>query len=140
MAQLVPYINFADRGKEQLEFYKGVFGGDYEITLVKDSLAAAQMNPEWGERIMHADFKAGDIHLLGSDIISDQPGLERGNGYSLTLMCDSEAQLKDYYAKLVDGGKEVWAPRVSEWGDIFGQCVDKFGVQWMLNCSQSAAA
>lgn len=139
MAEVVAYINFADRGKEQLEFYKGVFGGSYETTLVKDNPAAGQMNPEWGKRIMHADFKSGGIHLLGSDIISDQAGLERGNGYSLTILCDSEEQLKGYYAKLVDGGKEVWAPRVSEWGDIFGQCTDKFGVQWMLNYGKSAA-
>lgn len=140
MATVVPYINFADRGKEQLEFYKSVFGGGYDVTLVKDNPQAAQMNPEWGERIMHADFKAGDIHLLGSDIISDQPGLERGNGYALTVMCDSAEQLKDWYTKLVDGGKEVWAPRDSEWGALFGQCVDKFGVQWMFNYSQPAAA
>jgi PhnB protein len=133
MAQIVPYINFADKGREAVEFYKSVFGGEADITLVKDSPSAAQVPKEWGERIFHLDFKAGDIHFLGSDIISDQAGLERGNGYSLALMCDSAKQLKDFYAKLVDGGKEVWAPADSEWGAIFGQCVDKFAVQWMLN-------
>jgi PhnB protein len=132
MANIVAYINFADRGREQLDFYKSVFGGDYKLTLVKDSQMASQMNPEWAERIMHADFTAGDLHLMGSDIISDQAGLERGNGYSLALMCESVDQVKDYFAKLAEGGKEVWAPTDSEWGGVFGQCVDKYGVQWML--------
>jgi uncharacterized glyoxalase superfamily protein PhnB len=36
MAQFIPYINFADRGQEQLDFYKSVFGGDYSVTLVKE--------------------------------------------------------------------------------------------------------
>lgn len=133
MAQLVPYINFADRGKEQLEFYQSVFGGKADVTLLKDSPSASQMPSEWGERIFHADFKAGDIRIFGSDIISDQQGLERGNGYSIAIVCDSDEQLREYYGKLVEGGTEVWAPAESEWGDVFGQCVDKFGVQWMMN-------
>ena len=139
MAKLVAYINFADRGKEQLEFYKGIFGGDYTATFVKDSPTAGQMPPEWGERIFHADFKAGDLRFLGSDIISDQAGLERGNGYSLAVMCDSADQLRDWFGKLSDGGKVVWEPRDSEWGSLFGQCVDKYGVAWMLDTSETEA-
>jgi PhnB protein len=139
MAKLVPYINFADKGKEQLEFYKSVFGGDATVQYVKDSPSAAQMPAEWGERIFHADFKAGGLRFLGSDIISDQAGLERGNGYSMAVMCDSAEQLKDYFAKLSDGGKAVWEPNESEWGSLFGQCIDKFGVQWMLDTSEAAA-
>ncbi|HEX3568120.1 MAG TPA: VOC family protein [Candidatus Saccharimonadales bacterium] len=138
MAKILPYINFADKGREAIEFYKSVFGGDAEVQYVKDSPAAAQMPKEWGERIFHLDFEAGDIHFLGSDIISDQAGKVPGNVYSLAITCDSEEQLKDYFGKLSDGGKVVWEPRDSEWGSIFGQCVDKFDVQWMLDYSKSA--
>jgi len=133
MADIVPYINFADQGREAIEFYKSVFGGDAEVQLVKDSPSAAQMPKDWGERIFHFDFKAGDIHFLGSDIISDQAGRVTGNVYALALMCDSVEQLKDYFAKLSNGGKTVWEPRDSEWGSLFGQCVDKYGITWMLN-------
>jgi PhnB protein len=94
------------------------------------------MNPEWSERIMHADFKSDQLRLLGSDIISDQAGLDRGNGYSIAIGCDNSNQLKEYYEKLVeDGGKAMFAPADSEWGSTFAQCVDKFGVQWMLEDS-----
>jgi PhnB protein len=24
------------------------------------------------------------------------------------------------------------------WGDYFGNCVDKYGVQWMFNCGEKA--
>jgi PhnB protein len=133
MAKVVPYINFADRGREAIEFYKGVFGGDAEVQLVKDSPSAGQMPKEWGERIFHLEFKSGDIRFLGSDIISDQAGKVAGNVYSLVIECDSAEQLKEYFSKLSEGGKVVWEPRDSEWGSVFGQCVDKFDVQWMLN-------
>ena len=138
MAQIVPYINFADQGRAAIEFYKSIFGGEADITLVKDSPSASKMPKEWGERIFHLDFKAGGIHFLGSDIISDQAGKVAGNVYSLAITCDDATQLKDYFSKLSDGGKVVWEPRDSEWGSLFGQCVDKFGIQWMLNFDKSA--
>jgi len=97
-----------------------VFGGDAEVQFE-------------GERVIHLDFQAGGIHFMGSDLQSDQAGLERGNGYSLVLNCDSEEQLRDFYAKLVDGGKEVFAPADSGWGAIIAHCTDQFGVTWMMN-------
>src|SRR5450759_1490190 len=105
MANTIQYINFAKNGQEAITFYKGVFGGDAQVQFE-------------GERVIHLDFQAGGIHFMGGDLQSDQAGLERGNGYSLVLNCDSEEQLRDFYAKLVDGGKEVFAPTDSGWGAI----------------------
>lgn len=133
MAQIVPYINFADQGREAIEFYKSVFGGEAEVQLVRDSRAASEMPPEWGDRIFHFAFNADGIHFYGSDIISDQAGKAVGNVYQLALNCDSAEQLQDWFKKLSDGGKIVWEPRDSEWGSLFGQCTDKFGITWMLN-------
>src|SRR5437588_10477334 len=95
MANIVPYINFGEKSQEAIKFYKGVFGGDAEVKLE-------------GKRVIHLEFQAGDIRFMGSDLQSDQAGLERGNGSSLVLNCDSEEQLRDFYAELVDGGKGVF--------------------------------
>ena len=120
MANIVPYINFGDKSQAAVTFYKGVFGGDAEVQ-------------SEGERVIQLEFQAGDIHFMGSDLQSDQAGLERGNGFSLVLNCDSEEQLRDFYAKLVEGGKEVFAPTDSGWGAIIAHCTDQFSVSWMLN-------
>lgn len=64
MAQLIPYINFADRGREAIEFYKPIFGGDAKVTLIKDSAMSGSMPPEGADRIMHLEFTAGDIVFL----------------------------------------------------------------------------
>ncbi len=140
MATITPYINFADQGREAIEFYKSIFGGDAEINLVKDSAMAEQMPAEWGDRIMHLDFKAGDLRFMGSDIISDQAGKVAGNTYALTMQCDSAEQLKEYFAKLSDGGSIIMAPTDSSWGGIFAQCSDKYSVMWMLNYDKPAEA
>lgn len=136
MNKLVPYINFADQGRQMIEFYKSIFGGEAEIQLVKDSPAAADMPADWGERIFHAFYKAGDIELMGSDVISDQAGKVVGNVFSLAINCDSAEELQRYFDGLSAGGKVVWPVRDSEWGDTFAQVVDKFGLQWMLNYHQ----
>ena len=120
MANIVPYINFGEKSQEAITFYKGVFGGDAEVQLE-------------GERVLHLEFQAGGIHFMGGDLQSEQAGLERGNGYGLVLNCDSEEQLRDSYARLVNGSKEVFAPTDSGWGAIIAHCTDQFGVTWMLN-------
>src|SRR5437660_12428810 len=120
MANILPYINFGDKSQEAIKFYKGVFGGGAEVQ-------------QEGKRVIHLEFQADDIHFMGSDLQDDQAGLERGNGCSLVLNCDSQEQLRDFYAKLVDGGKAVFAPTDSGWRAIIAHCIDQFVVTWMLN-------
>jgi PhnB protein len=120
MANLIPYINFGNKSKEAISFYKSVFGGDAEVQ-------------SEGDNVIHLDFQAGNIHFMGSDHQRDQTKLKDGSGYGLVLNCDSEEQLQDFYAKLMDGGKEVFAPVDSGWGAIVAHCVDQFGVSWMMN-------
>jgi PhnB protein len=117
---LVPYINFVDKSREAVAFYKAVFGGEAEVQLD-------------GDRVIHLDFQAGAVHFMGSDLQGDQVDLGRGNGYGLVLNCDSEEQLRDFFAQLVDGGEEVFAPVDGGWGAIVAHCTDQFGVTWMLN-------
>ena len=120
MANIVPYIYFTNTAQKAITFYKSVFGGDAEVQAE-------------GERILHLDFQAGDIHFMGSDLQSDQARLEGGNSYSLVLNCDSEEQLREFYARLVNGGEEVFAPTDSGWGAIVAHCTDQFGVTWLMN-------
>lgn len=120
MANVVPYINFVDKSGEAVEFYKGVFGGNAEVQ-------------SDGGRVVHLDFRAGEVHLMGGDHQSSEAGLGRADGCNMVLNCDSEEQLRDFYAKLVDGGKEIFAPVDSGWGAIVAHCTDRFGVGWMFN-------
>lgn len=137
MATISPYINFADRTREAFEFYKGVFGGDYEYQLVKQSPSAEQMPAEWAERVYHGAFTSGDINIMGSDVLSDQAGRVVGNVHSLVLECDDADEMRKFFDGLAEGGKVVWPIADSEWGSLYGQVTDKFGIQWMLNCTTS---
>jgi PhnB protein len=138
MAAIEPYINFAGRTAQAMEFYQGVFGGNLSQQLAKDGPMAAQTPPEHQNDVFHADLNAGNFHILGSDMMStDTPPVN--NVISLAVTCDSEEQLRAHFDKLVEGGSVVWPVRDSEWGSLYAQLVDKFGIQWMLNFDKSQA-
>ena len=41
------------------------------------------------------------------------------------------------FAALAEGGKVTMELQDMFWGAYFGSLTDKFGVQWMVNCSEA---
>ncbi|MCW2522417.1 MAG: phnB, partial [Frankiales bacterium] len=54
-----------------------------------------------------------------------------------SLSGDDEGELRGYWDKLSDGGTVSVPLEKQMWGDVFGQCEDKFGVKWMVNIAQT---
>jgi PhnB protein len=125
MATVIPYLNFAGKTALAAEFYKTVFGGDAEVQ--KD-----------GDRVVQLEFRAGDIHFMGADHDQASAGVGLASATSMVLTCDSEAQLAEWYDKLVAGGATIFAPMDSGWGAVIAHCTDQFGVSWMLNYDKPA--
>jgi PhnB protein len=67
------------------------------------------------------------------------PGMEYapGNNIAVSLSGDDAEELRGYFAKLADGGTVTVPLEKQMWGDEFGMCVDRFGVGWLVNISQS---
>jgi len=63
------------------------------------------------------------------------PGMEfnPGSNVSMCLSGDSEDVLRGFWEKLIDGGTVSVPLEKQMWGDVFGSCVDKFGIYWMVN-------
>lgn len=139
MTALSPYINFAGKTAEALEFYRSIFGGDTDITLVKDGPNGSNASPEDANKVFHAFYTTPDFTILAGDMISDEAGRVVGNVYSLALTCDGEDELRTYFDKLSDGGAVVWPVGDSSWDSIYGQVIDRYGIQWMLNFNKHAA-
>lgn len=137
MAKINPYIFFGGKAAEAFAYYKGVFGGETDIQLAKDGPNADKTPPEMLDGVFHGVLNAGDIVIMGSDMMAlgEDVSLDK-SPMGIAVDCDSADQLKEYFAKLVDGGKEIWPPRDSEWGSVYGQCQDKFGVMWLLNAQK----
>jgi PhnB protein len=137
--QLEPYLFFSGNCEEALNFYKGVFGG--EITgisrwneMPKDA-GGPPVTPETADRIMHAEFKAGDVSFMASDA---SPGKTYGEGpVSLSIGLTDEAEAHRIYDALSAGGTAEMPLADMFWGAKFGMLTDKFGIDWMINCQKS---
>jgi PhnB protein len=130
-SQLNPYLSFKDNTREAMEFYRTVFGGKLEVSTFKD-YHASQV-PSEDNLIMHSVLEAENgITFMASDT-PNRMEYRAGTNMSMSLSGDHEAELKAYFEKLSSGGMVTMPLEKAIWGDSFGMCTDKFGVQWLVN-------
>ncbi|HAS6349715.1 TPA: VOC family protein [Vibrio vulnificus] len=131
MYQLTPYLFFAGRCAEALDFYHQCFDGKItNIRLFKD--APQQMDgvvPEW---IMHAEFEAPGLKLMLSDgVVAKEL---HGNNIALSIVVNKlDTQLK-LFDRLAQDGRVMLPLADSFMGTRFGKVEDKFGIRWMIHC------
>ena len=53
----------------------------------------------------------------------------------MSLSGDDGDELRGYWEKLSDGGTVSVPFEKQMWGDVFGMCTDRFGIQWLVNVS-----
>lgn len=136
MARLNPYIGFTDNAREAMTFYQSVFGGELVLNTFGDFGAAGAES----DKIMHAQLETPSGFTL---MAADTPeGMEHrpGNNVSISLSGDAADGLDGYFAKLADGGTVTMPLEKQMWGDVFGMCVDKFGIAWMVNVADATQA
>jgi PhnB protein len=135
--KLNPYLNFKDNAREAITFYKSVFGGKLTISTFKEFHASK--DPSEDNKIMHSELTTENgITLMASDTPN---GMEYrpGTNISVSLSGDSEPELKAYFEKLAAGGTITQPLEKAPWGDSFGMCVDKFGINWLVNIATPKA-
>jgi PhnB protein len=134
-SRLNPYIGLSNNARQAMEFYRDVFGGELVLSTYGESGAAA---PGEENKVMHAQLETPAGHTL---MASDTPaGMERSSGsdISISLSGDDTEDLRGYFAKLSEGGSVTMPLEKQMRGDEFGVCVDPFGIQWMVNITQTA--
>ncbi len=129
------YLNFRGNCREAFEFYRSVFGGDF---LIMSSFREAPPGTEIAEdeldNVMHVSLPVGDSMLMGSDMPTGfGPPIVPGNNFSVTIGADSREQTDDLFAKLSEGGRVTMPLEDMFWGDYFGSCTDKFGINWQIS-------
>ena len=136
-SNLNPYISFRDNTREAMEFYHSVFGGKLNMATFKDYHAS--QDPGEDNLIMHSQLEdENGIILMASDTPTRME-YRPGTNMSISLSGDNEAELTGYFEKLSAGGTVTMPLEKAMWGDSFGMCIDKFGVQWLVNISGQRA-
>jgi len=136
MTTLNPYLSFRDNAKEAMTFYQSVFGGELTMSTFGEFHASEDAAEQ--DKIMHAMLTTDNgMVLMGADTPSGMDYIP-GNNISLSLSGSEESELRGYFEKLADGGTVAMPLEKAPWGDIFGMCQDKFGVDWLVNIAPAA--
>lgn len=129
--QLSNYLFFTIHCEEALRFYTECgFGqvvsmqrhGDHGMPVRSEAMRG---------KIMHAQFAGPGVNFYASDNDDAEPM----RGSAMIFMIEGRAQTEQLFHRLAEGGTITTPLAMQPWGDYYGKLTDKFGVQWMLNCT-----
>lgn len=132
-----PYLNFDGNAEEAFNFYKSVFGGEFQMLMrFKDMPPSDQpMQESEANKIMHVALPIGkDTMLMASDVPSHMVAkLTIGTNVYISLSPETLEEARRLYEALSAGGNVEMPLEKMFWGDYFASFADKFGIQWMIN-------
>jgi len=130
------YLHFMGNTEEAMNFYKSVFGGDFESFMRYSDVPGGEKMPVHDQmKIMHAALPiAGNQMIMATDtLVSMERNVVFGNNYHISLEAENEAEVDKIFTALSAGGTVEVPLNKTFWGAYFGMFADKFGVQWMIN-------
>lgn len=91
---------------------------------------ADQWPEELQNQILHATLMNGQMMMMASDMGDPEEEPVNGRIY-ISLICNNEKEIKDFYEKLSAGGK-ITRPLHEFYAGTIGAITDKFGMKWFL--------
>ena len=132
-SMVTPYLFFAGRCQEALEFYRKAIGATIGMVMrfneSPEPPPPGVLQPGFEAKIMHSSFTIGGTTLMASDGCDDQT---KFNGFSLSLTVPTEAEADRAFAALADGGQVQMALSKTFWSPRYGMLTDRFGISWMV--------
>ena len=141
MASVSTYLNFARETEDAFKFYKTVFGGEFGQTMRFGDMPPQPGMPPLPDAdknlLVHIELKIlGDYLLMGTDAPESMGfKVNKGNNIHINLHPDTREETKKLFEKLSAGGTVTMELQDMFWGDYFGSCTDKYGVNWMVACN-----
>jgi PhnB protein len=130
-SRLNPYISFAGQAREALDFYADVFGGSPTIS----TFGEFGQSGFQADQVMHGQLETPlGFTIMAADGSSEE-GPVTGGAISMSLSGDDAEELRRYWERLAEGGTVRMPLEKQVWGDEFGECVDRFGLRWLVNIS-----
>ena len=130
------YLNFPGTAKEAFEFYRSVFGGDFEQHFrYADYGSDSGFEPEDADRTAHVSLRLTETFvLMGSDVPRrGEANLRTGTNAYINLNVGDEEEARRLFAGLSAGGQVESPLDKTGWSALYGSFTDRFGVRWMVN-------
>ena len=143
-ARTSSYLNFPGNTEEAFTFYKSVFKTEFNgkgIQRFGDIPATAGHPPVADavkKMVLHVELPILGGHVLMATDAPKEMGmtLTQGNNMHICLEPETKAETKRLFDALSQSGNIIMPLADMFFGSYFGQCTDKFGINWMFNCTE----
>ncbi len=136
--RISPHLIFDGQCKAAFTRYHQLLGGGLNMLTFGDSPMAAEVEPQWRDRIIHATLRVGEFELAGADVLPADYRLPQG--FAVLLSVDEPGEAARLFAGLARGGEIRFPLQSTFWSAGFGVVVDEFAVPWEVNCAQPSPA
>lgn len=139
MARINPHINFNGNAEEAFNFYKSVFGGEFETIIRFKDLSSPEfpITENEANKIMHIALPIGKNVLMANDVPKRMGRVnESENRSKISINAESRTEADTLFNGLSAGGTIEVPIAESPWGSYFGMFRDKFGIEWMVDYDQ----
>jgi uncharacterized glyoxalase superfamily protein PhnB/uncharacterized protein YndB with AHSA1/START domain len=141
-ARVCTYLNFPGNTEEAFLFYKSVFKTEFSgkgLQRFGDIPADAGHPPVADaikKMVLHVELPILGGHILMATDAPKEMGmtLTQGNNMHICLEPETKAETKELFDALSEGGNIVMPLADMFFGAYFGECTDRFGINWMFNC------
>jgi PhnB protein len=132
-ATITPYLMFNGRCDEAIAFYKSALGAEVEM-LVRynespDPVPEGILEPGFEKKVMHASMNIRGNRVMLADGCDSKGKFE---SFRLNLSVGTEAEAKQAFNALAEGGAIEMPLGKTFWSPAFGMLRDRFGLGWMV--------
>jgi len=131
---ITPYLFFAGRCEEAINFYRTALGAEVEMIMrfneSPDSPPPGMLQAGFETKVMHAAFRVRGVQLMASDGCGGET--LKFDGFRLALAVPTEGDAKHAFDALADGGSVQMPLTKTFWSPCYGMVTDRFGIGWMV--------
>ncbi len=127
--QLYTYVNFRGTCADAFRYYERHLGGTIGMMMTRgEAPDQTHIPPDTKHLVLHARITIAGTELAGADV----PTAEPMRSAYLSLAVDTDADAERIFQALADGGQILMPMQEAFFASRFGQCRDRFGINWMI--------
>lgn len=119
MKGITPCLWFDGRAEEAVAFYTGIFKNSRVLTTTHYDEASAEVAGQPAGSVLTILFELDGQRFIA---LNGGPAFQFTEALSLTVNCESQAEVDHYWGRLSDGGEE----------GVCGWLKDRYGLSWQI--------
>lgn len=136
MIEVSPVLIFRGECEAAFDYYKSVFGGEYQFLYRYKDAPANRVPAGCEEKILHVSLPLmKNVNLMGMDDVSFSPREGTGGPVAIGIRLNDKAETFRLFEALSAGGKVTVPLEATFYADYFGAVIDRFGIAWSFNCN-----